>query len=361
MNANTIGVLIQCSEQPLSMLPQFSHLLCSWILSSCPPHRRIITPSPVLKRQGWSWAGERRQDRLVGRFVNQDSDPSLHKPRDSHTLLGQFVDPSGVWGQSSQSSQPRNPVLRGHFTEEILSADIDPGLDYNSYEHDLTKLQGDTDHSFEEQLLEDVSSAPQPGSGDLAPVSWTVSGESLDSLDNASTARGFIADILGHVHLKPNEKLKTRNNPNSFYQPPRPSYTPPRPSYNYQPPSLYQPPSPYYPPPSTPAPMQVVLTGVQVQPATNPQPESNKPAFKLANKTSMNLDGPGYALTLLLVGEILILGMAFMSGLGSDKSSRSLRSAEFPDNMESLETFLVQTMASNLLQTWAVDKRVEYT
>ena len=32
----------------------------------------------------------------------------------------------------------------------------------------------------------------------------------------------------------------------------------------------------------------------------------------------MNLDGPGYALTLLLVGQIIILAMAFGSGLGSD-------------------------------------------
>ena len=32
----------------------------------------------------------------------------------------------------------------------------------------------------------------------------------------------------------------------------------------------------------------------------------------------MNLDGPGYALTLLLVGQIIILAMAFGSGLGTD-------------------------------------------
>ena len=51
-------------------------------------------------------------------------------------------------------------------------------------------------------------------------------------------------------------------------------------------------------------PVEVILTAIQ---AATPSPRSadgTKPAFKLANKTSMNLDGPGYALTLLLVGKL---------------------------------------------------------
>ena len=93
-------------------------------------------------------------------------------------------------------------------------------------------------------------------------------------------------------------------------------------------------------------PVEVILTAVQTR---SPSPRSTdgatKPAFKLANKTSMNLDGPGYALTLLLVGmrhfnvlycpdcsvsislsgQIVILGMAFMNGLGGNStSSRSM-------------------------------------
>ena len=40
----------------------------------------------------------------------------------------------------------------------------------------------------------------------------------------------------------------------------------------------------------------------------------NKPAFSFDNDTTMNLDGPGYALSLLLIGEIVILAMAFFAG-----------------------------------------------
>ena len=52
-------------------------------------------------------------------------------------------------------------------------------------------------------------------------------------------------------------------------------------------------PRPQYqlPPPPPPPPRQVSTTP--------PSP----PAFRLAQKTKMNLDGPGYALTLLLLGE----------------------------------------------------------
>ena len=91
-------------------------------------------------------------------------------------------------------------------------------------------------------------------------------------------------------------------------------------------------------------PVEVILTAVQTgTPSPRSSDGATKPAFKLANKTSMNLDGPGYALTLLLVGikaififtglmvslslsgQIVILGMAFMNGLGGNStSSRSM-------------------------------------
>ena len=82
--------------------------------------------------------------------------------------------------------------------------------------------------------------------------------------------------------------------------------------------------------------MEVILTAVQASTQRPSSRSGDKPAFKLANKTSMNLDGPGYALTLLLVGDIkyfsfvhfykclgqiVILGMAFMNGLGSTNNS----------------------------------------
>ena len=56
--------------------------------------------------------------------------------------------------------------------------------------------------------------------------------------------------------------------------------------------------------------------GIQIE--TTPSPLSSRgdnPAFKFANKTAMNLDGPGYALTLLLVGQIVIIAMAIGSGV----------------------------------------------
>merc|ERR1712083_701574 len=69
-------------------------------------------------------------------------------------------------------------------------------------------------------------------------------------------------------------------------------------------------------------PVPVVIRGLQVLPQSSDlqgssQDGQNKPAFSFDNDTTMNLDGPGYALSLLLIGEIIILGMAFFSGLGS--------------------------------------------
>ena len=40
------------------------------------------------------------------------------------------------------------------------------------------------------------------------------------------------------------------------------------------------------------------------------------PAVKFETLTSVNLDGPGYALTLFTVGQIIILALLLGSGLG---------------------------------------------
>ena len=63
--------------------------------------------------------------------------------------------------------------------------------------------------------------------------------------------------------------------------------------------------------------------------------DGNKPAFSFDNDTKMNLDGPGYALSLLLIGEIVILAMAFfVGGLGfggrSFSSSTRVSCSTFP-------------------------------
>ena len=92
------------------------------------------------------------------------------------------------------------------------------------------------------------------------------------------------------------------------------------------------------------------FAGIQIE--TTPAPpgsDGENPAFKFANKTSMNLDGSGYALTLLLVGKILfsiehlktvflskgqivILAMAF--GSGAIGNGRSLREKKSMDEVE---------------------------
>ena len=92
------------------------------------------------------------------------------------------------------------------------------------------------------------------------------------------------------------------------------------------------------------------VAGIQIE--TTPAPpgsDGENPAFKFANKTSMNLDGSGYALTLLLVGktlfsieqlktvflstgQIVILAMAF--GSGAIGNGRSLRKKKSLDEVE---------------------------
>ena len=68
-----------------------------------------------------------------------------------------------------------------------------------------------------------------------------------------------------------------------------------------------------------------------------------KPAFSFDNDTTMNLDGPGYALSLLLIGEIVILAMAFFSGgLGLGGRSFSAHQA-------------VKLFSGNLLKTRSFD------
>ena len=75
-------------------LPQLSPILCGWFFTSCPPNRQDTIQRQIVKKQGWGASWDRRGDRLVGRFVNQDRDHSLHNKQDSRgseTLLGQFV------------------------------------------------------------------------------------------------------------------------------------------------------------------------------------------------------------------------------------------------------------------------------
>ena len=67
----------------------------------------------------------------------------------------------------------------------------------------------------------------------------------------------------------------------------------------------------------------VLIIGVQIVPDDDYDTTGdNKPAFSFDNDTTMNLDGPGYALSLLLIGEIVILAMAFFAG-GLGFSGRS--------------------------------------
>ena len=90
-----------------------------------------------------------------------------------------------------------------------------------------------------------------------------------------------------------------------------------------------------------------IISGLQVLPqsTTDSPNDRNKPAFSFDNDTSMNLDGPGYALSLLLIGklnlnikiiiypsfsgEILILGMAFFWG-GLGFGGRSFSTSQVP-------------------------------
>ena len=119
------------------------------------------------------------------------------------------------------------------------------------------------------------------------------------------TEHGSIYETNGR-----DQSPQARNLPPPIYHPPSPTYSHPRPSYSFQPPPSYKPHPSYRPPPvyhPTPpttmqVPVEVVLTGVQVQPPRSSSSQAGKPAFKFGNKTSMNLAGPGYALTLLLVG-----------------------------------------------------------
>ena len=147
---------------------------------------------------------------------------------------------------------------------------------------------------------------------------------------DASEGRGFLPQGGGHLFenllqaFSPTSKTHSRSRPSYSYQPP--SY------HQYHPPPSYAPPP--QPEPIQEEPVQVVLkgqhalsdsfspsvdyiftkswsiiwrwkskchTGIQIE--TTPAPNDENPAFKFANKTSMNLDGSGYALTLLLVGE----------------------------------------------------------
>jgi len=101
------------------------------------------------------------------------------------------------------------------------------------------------------------------------------------------------------------------------------------------------------------SPVPVVIKGLQVLPSGSEQQTTkdgqNKPAFSFDNDTTMNLDGPGYALSLLLLGEIIILGMAFFSGLGSS-FGRSLPELSF---FQVEQPPLAQTLGLDVAETAA--------
>merc|ERR1712096_235393 len=199
---------------------------------------------------------------LVGRFVNEQSDPRLSQtvqtpPGDSQTLLGQFVGETGVVRQNAETgivgnsdrdttvvlpSLPRDTVLRGHFIQENFPSEKGLGIEYDLSQQEAQLLNQDYQEPTEENLyenqrfeyplyeqtefqsLEESHIAPPenlaPVSGNLAPVPFSFTGESHE---DASTARGFIDDILGRVHLKKTPRPKPRNLPHTNYQPPPPS------------------------------------------------------------------------------------------------------------------------------------------
>ena len=96
-------------------------------------HRKDNISRQIVKKQGWGEPRARREDRLVGRFVNQGSDHSLHNNtdiRESDTLLGKYVSSPdeinqhnefGIVRTSDESSSVEQPpqftnsVLQGHF------------------------------------------------------------------------------------------------------------------------------------------------------------------------------------------------------------------------------------------------------
>ena len=104
------------------------------------------------------------------------------------------------------------------------------------------------------------------------------------------------------------------------------------------------------------SPVPVVIRGLQILPNEGEDAEffggsgssgnggvtggKEKPAFSFDNDTTMNLDGPGYALSLLLIGEIVILAMAFFSGGLGSFTGRS-----FTDHQA------VKLLTGNLLKT----------
>jgi len=107
-------------------------------------------------------------------------------------------------------------------------------------------------------------------------------------------------------------------------------------------------------------PVPVVIKGLQILPSDDPDYDyaddssdpNNKPAFSFDNDTTMNLDGPGYALSLLLIGEIVILAMAFFAGgLGSGFGGRSL-SNSFQLPVESVIDDLGHGFVTDNLVPW---------
>merc|ERR1712223_188865 len=67
------------------------------------------------------------------------------------------------------------------------------------------------------------------------------------------------------------------------------------------------------------SPIPVVIKGLElVASSERNYPNRNKPlAFETETQAAMNLDGAAYGLTLFLIGQVIVLGMALFSGVGA--------------------------------------------
>ena len=123
------------------ILPQ---LLCGWLITSCNHRGQHKEPSRVVRRQGWSWAEQRRD--------NKDNSGDI--------LLGQFVSNPVQQSTSDHPSQLSNNVLRGHFIETgdtqdqgVQEEDLHEGVPYHPHgdeEYEELYLVDDNTVSYQE-------------------------------------------------------------------------------------------------------------------------------------------------------------------------------------------------------------------
>ena len=105
-------------------LPNIPSLLCGWLITSCPPNSQLKTPGRVLRRQGWSWAEQRRDDR------GNNNQLGVNNQGDK-ILLGEFVSSPSNFIQyshdydadSNHHTQLSDTVLQGVFVETSENSD----------------------------------------------------------------------------------------------------------------------------------------------------------------------------------------------------------------------------------------------